>query len=265
MSKRRNLSPFGWLLAFVMYCVQAWVLMKFLVEHTGNKWYWCGLAFYILLAIGVIVVACDLNGCARKAEDVSKVWVIWIVYILIFTGSVAFIFFKVAEKLEQSDWLSPNLLKSVLCITPALLVLVPQLTISRSHRKAVLSTSVFAALNIFDGIEMLEIILMQKERKDFDLNDSLEIAIIVCACLSFVITSVGLTRSKFVSRGRIVLNDDEDAVYCTLLEILFTNVSFLVLRIIVWACCGYEASIFIAKNLISLGIGVVEFGIVGNC
>ena len=93
------------------------------------------------------------------------------------------------------------------------------------------------------------------------------------ACLSFVITSVGLTRSKFVSRGRIVLNDDEDAVYCTLLEILFTNVSFLVLRrhtnedlrIIVWDCCGYEASKFIAKNLISLGIGVVEFGIVRNC
>ena len=106
MSERRNLSPFGWLLAFVMYCVQASVLMKFLVEHTGNKWYWCGLAFYILLAIGVIVVACDLSACARKDEAVSKVWNISIACILIFVISVAFIFFKVAKKLEQADGLS---------------------------------------------------------------------------------------------------------------------------------------------------------------
>ena len=80
--------------------------MKFLVVHTGNKWYWCGLAFYILLAIRVIVVACHLNGCARKYEAVSKVWNIWFAYILIFVISVALMFFKVAKKLEQSDRLS---------------------------------------------------------------------------------------------------------------------------------------------------------------
>ena len=170
-----------------------------------------------------------------------------------------------AEKLDQSHWLSPNVLKSVLCITPALLVLAPQLTISRSHRKSVLSLSVFAALNIFDGIEMLEIVLMQKERKDFKLASGLETAIVVLACISFLATSFGLTRIKLVGRGKIVIMDDEDTVSCTLLEILFTNVSFLILRIIVWADCGYEASIFIAKNIISLGIGVVEFGMAGYC
>jgi hypothetical protein len=86
-----------------------------------------------------------------------------------------------------------------------------------------------------------------------------------------IVTSLGLARNKFVRRGKIVQRDDEDAVCCmvycthwTLLEILFTNLSFLVLRIIVWVYCGYEASIFIAKNLISLGIGVVEFGVVAR-
>jgi hypothetical protein len=269
MSQRPDLAPFGWFVASVMYFVQSWVLMKFLLEHTGNSfYYWTAIGLTglcILLGFVVLAVACDLKGCARKDEDVSKVWAIWLAYIVIFTTSVALIFFQVAEKLEQSHWLSPNVLKSVLCITPALLVLVPQLTISRSHRKSVLSLSVFAALNIFDGIEMLEIVLMQNERKDFNLDDSLEIVIIVFVCISFIVTSVGLTRNKFVRRGNIVLRDDEDAVCYTLLEILFTNLSFLVLRIIVWVYCGYEASIFIAKNLISLGIGVVEFGIIGNC
>ena len=265
MSKGRNLTPIGWLVALLMYCVQAWVLMKFLVEHTGNKWYWSGVAFHLLFVLVVIAVASELNGCARKDEEVLKVWRIWLTYIIYFTISVGLIFYKVAEKLDQSHWLSPNVLKSILCITPALLVLVPQLTISRSHRKSVLSLSVFAALNVFDGIEMLEIVLMQKERKDFKLANGLETSIVVLACISFFTTSFGLTRNKLVKRGKIVIMDDEDTVSCTLLEILFTNVSFLILRIIVWADCGYEASIFIAKNIISLGIGVVEFGMAGYC
>ena len=266
MSKGRKGTPIGWLVVFLIYCVQAWVLMKFLVEHTGNKWYWSGVAFHLFFILVVIAVASDLNGCARKDEEVSKVWGIWLAYTFMFTTSVGLIFSKVAEKLDQSHWLSPNLLKSVLCITPALLVLVPQLTISRSHRKAVLSLSMFAALNIFDGIEMLEIVLMQKERKDFKLSDSLETLIVVSACISFFATSFGLTRNKLVKRGKIVIMGDEDTVSsCTLVEILFTNVSFLILRIIVWADCGYEASIFIAKNIISLGIGVVEFGMAGCC
>ncbi|CAB4046007.1 Hypothetical predicted protein [Paramuricea clavata] len=71
MSPRPNLSPFGWLVAFLMYAVQALVLMKFLVEHTGNRWYWIGLAFYVILVFVVIGVAGDLNGCARKDEETA--------------------------------------------------------------------------------------------------------------------------------------------------------------------------------------------------
>ena len=60
----------------------AWVLMKFLVEHTGNKWYWSGVAFHLLFVPVVIAVASVLNGCARKDEEVSKVWCIWLTYII---------------------------------------------------------------------------------------------------------------------------------------------------------------------------------------
>ena len=89
-----------------------------------------------------------------------------------------------AEKLEPSHWLGPNLLKSVLFITPALLVL-PQLLINGSHRNAILSLSVSGVLNSFDGIEMLEIVLMQKDRQHFHLGDILETAIIVLHYLAF--------------------------------------------------------------------------------
>jgi hypothetical protein len=155
----------------------------------------------------------------------------------------------------------------MLCIAPALLVLVLQLVISPSYRKGVLVLSVFAALNLFDGIEMLEIVLMQNEREDFNLDDSVEKWIIAFACLSFIVTSLGLARNKFNGTGANTVEERGNglAVCLGLFEILLTNVPFLVLRIYVWDHYGYEASIFIAKNIVSLVVGLVEFCIACKC
>ena len=91
------------------------------------------------------------------------------------------IFGKVAHKLTKEDDLGINALIGTLCITPGLLILLLQLTICPSYGKPVLSLSIFAALNIFDGIEMLEIFLMQKEA-DFDLGKDVEICVVEFAC-----------------------------------------------------------------------------------
>ena len=112
---------------------------------------------------------------------------------------------------------------------------------------------------------MLEIALMQNETEDFDLEEDVEKSIIVFACLSFLVTSLGLARNKFDGGNTVEERSNSGAVCLGLCEILFTNVPFLVLRIYVWVDCGYEASIFIAKNILSLVIGFVEFGIASGC
>ena len=79
MSKRADLSPLGWFVVFLLYCAQAYIFMMFLVEHTGNTlWYWIGIVVYTMLFVTAVCVASDLNGRARKDEDVSKVWCIWL-------------------------------------------------------------------------------------------------------------------------------------------------------------------------------------------
>jgi hypothetical protein len=224
-----------------------------------------GLAFYLALALIAIITMCCFKAYAKTDEDVWWVWGFWFVYTLLFTISVAVIFIEVAGELKKSDTYGPNFLKSMLCITPALLVLLLQLVISPSYRKPVLSLSIIAALNIYDGIEMLEIVLMQNEREDFNLDYTVEKAIIVFACLSFVFTSLGLTRHKFDNYDKVEERDSGIVAFLRLLEILCTNVPFLVLRIIVWVDCGYEASIFIAKNIVSLVMGLVAFCLYCEC
>ena len=258
---------FGWLAAFAMYIVQACFLMKFLEEHTITKsnLYWIGVGIYLLFALIVFVLSCITKGYAENNDEMWCVWVFWWIYIVLYTISVGLIFGLVAHKLDKSETYGPNFLKAMLCIAPTLLVLVLQLVTSPSYRKGVLALSIFAAFNLFDGIEMLEIVLMQNEIEHFELNGSLEKVMISFACASFIITSIGLACFKFKDGHTVEERGNGPAKCFGFIEVLFTNTVFLVLRIYVWADCGYEASIFIAKNVMSLLVGVVNFCIARGC
>ena len=150
----------GWLLAITLYTVQAFVFIKFLYEHstTGGKFYWIGAAIYLGFAIVVLFVAlCMSKAYAETGKHIWLVWAFWFIYILLYAISVAIVFVEVSHELKKSETFGPNILKSTLCIAPAMLVLVLQLVITPAFRKDVLALSLVAALNLFDGIEMLEI------------------------------------------------------------------------------------------------------------
>ena len=265
--RSKCLVPCGWLLAFAMYLVQAAIFMKFLDEHTttASRYYWIGFGIFLAFAVLVGFFAWKYDGYADSDKGVWIVWGLWFTYIVLYMISVAMIFGQIAHKMKKTETYGPNFLKSTLSIAPALLVLVLQLVISPAYRRAVLLLSVIAALNLFDGIEMLEIILMQNEREDFDLDESVEKLIVAFACISFLVTSLGLARNKFNHEGTVEERNSKKFVVFGLCEILFINVSFLVLRIYVWLDCGYEASIFIAKNVVSVVVGFIEFFIACKC
>jgi hypothetical protein len=130
--------------------------------------------------------------------------------------------------------------------------------LKRKLYKPVLSLSIFSALNIltiFDGIEMLQIFLMQKVG-NFDLGKEIDICIVFFACLCFLFSPFGLIRNKFMVNGAVRERKDLSMVPGPL-EIIVTDLPFLVLHAIIWH--KYEAAIFIAKNVVALVVGAVEF------
>ena len=237
---------------------------------------------------------------ADDDEEIRLVWTIWCAYIVPFVVAVATIFATVAKNLTTDD-LGVNSLKMTLCFTPGMLILFLQLAISPTYRKPVLALSLFAALNMFDGIEMLETFLMQNEKplelesategviefwkqqggyfnfshanatkiledflmkKDeyFDLNTGTEVCIVVFACTCFLLSSFGLARNKFESDDNVKERTVTSIVF-GFLEIFGTNLPFLAMRSYIWRKHKYEAAVFIAKNIVSLVAGAVEFGI----
>ncbi len=256
----------GWITLFIFYWLQVCLFVSILVIYLDDRSYVAWFLWFVpAFALIFYFLRVNKKSYVDEDETIWGVWIIWGTYILAYIITVGMIFGKVAHKLTKDDDLGINALIGTLCITPGLLILLLQLTICPSYRKPVLSLSIFAALNIFDGIEMLEIFLMQKEA-DFDLDKHLERCIVVFACFCFFLSPFGLSRNKFEGNG-VVKERKKPNWYCTILgplEIIGTNLPFLILRAIIWH--KYEAAIFIAKNAVALIIGAVEFLILkGKC
>ena len=159
----------GWILLMIaLYVTQVCLFIFILVIHLDNKAY---VAWFLWFVIPVAVIGLffytNKKSYADSDETTWGVWIIWGSYIFVYIVTVGTVFGTVAHKLTKNDTLGINALIGTLCVTPGLLILLLQLMICLSYRKPVLSLSIFAALNIFDGIEMLEIFLMHAEGSKF--------------------------------------------------------------------------------------------------
>ncbi|XP_028399890.1 uncharacterized protein LOC114523225 [Dendronephthya gigantea] len=250
----------GWLTLIHLYLIQVVLLIVFLGKHEHSEYgvFFLGYLPTVFLTGSFI----SRNGPLKYADEdkeIRYVWFIWGLYIVPFVVTVATIFATVAKDLTEENH---NALIGTLCITPGLLVLLPQLTISPFFRKPVLSLSVFGALDIFDGIQMLQIFLMQKEG-NFDLDVHLERSIVVFACFCFLLTPLSLLRNEFKPNGDVEERKSL-SIIVGLFEIFAINLPCLVLRAVVWN--KYQAAIFLTKNVIALIVGAVHFLVlIGMC
>ena len=243
----------GWITLSMLYGVQCTILIVLMEKQFGESALWFILPYTIVIIVTYVSYKKEYNG---DDESFRGILISWSVYMVLYVVSVVIIFLNIANKLTKHDTLGPNVLKSSLCITPAMLILFLQLTIDSNYRKSVLFISLLAALDIFDGIEMLEVFLMQNEGY-FDLNESTEKSIIAFACICFLLTSLGLARHKFDDNGEIKEKTRTSIVFGCL-QVFFTNLPFLVIRAVIWGVHGHESAVFIAKNAVASVIWAIE-------
>ena len=198
-----SLVGLGWITLLILYWLQVCLFVSFLVIHLDNRAYAAWFLWFVPAFVLIFVFfRANEQSYADEDETIWGVWIIWGSYIFAYVITVGMIFATVAHKLTNDDNLGINALIYTLCITPGLLILLLQLAICPSYQKPVLSLSIFAALNIFDGIEMLKIILMQNEG-NYDIDEKAETCIVFFACLRFFFSSLGLIRNKFVANGEV--------------------------------------------------------------
>ena len=221
---------------------------------------------------------------------------VWVAYVIAIVANIGIIFGTIGDKLDSKSSLSPTALKGVLCITPPLLLLLlhnaDDLDDDRSgsdERKDLVSKlSYRMAIDLFDVVDMIDIVLDEKEHGNTNcscayttINGSdttianssvttisenvgmamafemaIVLAMVAVACLSLLMSLWQLFENKLSRRGTKI--HFRVTIFRNLTEIVFVNLSFLIIRLVVWAKYHRDASIFIAKNIISIFLSILE-------
>ena len=252
----RKLLIYGRLLFLALLIAQCFLLVGYVVKY-GEK----GDIYWLLILLflpGFIAWRAVIND-----GRIRRLWLVWLFYTLFaLTPMVGLIFERIVmeNKLDSASFSGPNPLKTTLCITPALMLLLLQSTTERSeydnYREALNDLSFTATLDLFDGIGMLELILDEDENPH-GVSKELEIAIVVFVCVFFFLSPLELFRFKFSEVDE--LGSRKKALCIRRLVQALLNLSFLVFRLILWFKYGRNAPIFLAKNGISSVLLVLRF------
>lgn len=194
----------------------------------------------------------------RNEGKLRWLFVVWGSYTWIALAPITAITFRLVEnKLDKDAFLGPNVLKMILCISPLVLpLLLNTATDCNEYRVLVSKLSLQITLDLFDGIEMLEV-LMEESEVDQEIPDSFENAIIVFVCISFLFSPFQLMEIQLEGNVNRRIQDYPAALRI-IIQIVCVDAVFLGLRWALYADYGKDASIFIAKNMVDIFCGCLE-------
>lgn len=229
----------------IFLLTQGFLLVQYPVKYEDSH------AFYGLLALYALALVVWLM-CLWLGILIDKLGVVWFLYTLALSVMVAVIFGKtvLAEKeLMKETFFGPNVLKTTLCIAPAEMLLLLK---SVTDEAEILTELYFTAtLDLFDGIEMLEVLLEDAEHlknASKSAPEGIKYTILGFSLVFLLSSCLELCQFKFNGtddkRKRTFLTN-------TIFQMIL-NAGFLVLRLVLWLKYERNAAIFISKNVISL-------------
>ena len=252
---------------FGLLITQCLLLVQFVVKYEGSrKFYW----FLFLFLPTICAWFCLLLLRNKNSLRARCIWIVWLLYTWLGLVPVVGTIFGgvvIEGKLAKNgEFYGGNVLTTALCISPLLLLLLlNSSTEDEKTRNVTGILSLTVALDLFDAIEMLQVIL-DKSYNPYSVPKSLEIAILIFVCLFLILSPFELLQIK-------VGQDCDDGTakswmlfrMRTVLEVAFVNSAFLVIRLVLWFQYDRNASIFISKNAISIVICLLEISSEFRC
>ena len=246
---------------FVLYGLQCYLLISYPVVYNSNESFYALIVLFIPALLLWLCILCD----EKNLQGLFTVWLayVWIALIpligIIFGGDD-----PIENKLDSQIFFGPNVLKITLCLSPLLLLLLLSTgTDSMSYRELIWLLSLRIALDLFDTVEMLEVVL-EENTIHHNIPRSFECAIIAFACISFILSPLQLMQVKTGYYGELKYRKFT-AVAQRTLHTLVVNCVFLGLRLALFLEYGKDASIFIAKNGIIILLSLFEICSIFEC
>lgn len=141
-----------------------------------------------------------------------------------------------------------------LCMTPLLLLLLLNTAKDAKECKEVVSKlSYQMAVDLFDAVEMLDIVLDEKEH-NYGIPKGFGVVMIILACISFLLSPWQMAENN-LREGKL---RKRTAICRNIVENVLVNLVFLIVRLVIAFEYKKDESIFIAKNGIAIILAIKE-------
>ncbi|XP_031558893.1 uncharacterized protein LOC116295261 [Actinia tenebrosa] len=257
------LTGTGRFVFFVALITQAVMFAQYPSIYFENSLYNC----LILLVLPTLLAWFAVLTCCHGNEQLQNMWFVWGVYVLtLLIPMVGIIYGRLRESLDSNQFFGPNILLMTTCGSPAIaLLLLTTAKGTATHEENIeLFTQLCGnvVLDLFDYIEILDILLSQNE--NFHLSSALQVCIVVFVCISLVLSTLEMAEMKCETASYVneIVIRKKTYLLRLILQMFLVNIALLVIRLIVWFKYKHNASIFIAKNVIIIMmsiIGLVRF------
>ena len=238
---------------FFLIIIQCFFLAAYPADYEDNSnWYVAATSFGPAVIVWLVLI------CIARKVKLRWLFYVWYLYITCaLIPNIAIIFIVVGDSLDKNKFLGPNALKMVLCITPLLLLLLlhsaDDLDDNDKHKELVSKLSYQMAIDLFDVVEMIDIVLEEIEH-DYGIPRGFGTTMVVFASFSLLFSIWQLAENKLAG-GEAEIRP-RTAFWRNVVEII-CNLVFLIFRAVVFFEYGKDESIFIAKN----GIGIIFCGL----
>ena len=255
---------FARILAIVLLVLQGVMLDYYLIIDGSSSWVF---AWIITDAIVLSAWIFTMWMSHRKSQSINAVakdeiklaYIAWIVYAVHLVPQLATLFKLKATVFDNEKLVfGPNTLKMNLCLTPLLflfLIYAHHDAKSHSRRKYYLEKMTAAvALDLFDSVEMLEY-LFDAEKIPIEMQN----AILAFSCMNIFLPTFALFElkfNKFHDSGEVSPISFKFIYICSFM--VFVNIPFLVLRLILWHDYHLDISVLLAKNALAIIMGIIE-------
>ena len=187
----------------------------------------------------------------------SHIWMALVPYLAIILNEV------VGLIDEKETLLGANSLMLTISISPILVLLMLNTGPPREkHRELLKKLSATIGLEMFDVIEILELIMVKKQAVEgVGIPEEFKTAVGVLACVSLISSPLELMEISVEDSGKI---HTLKAPFATrfVLQIVISNCAFFAVRLVLWLNFKEEASIFLVKNVLKIITSSLEVCIV---
>ena len=231
----------GRFVVFALMVMQCFFLASY-PAHYEDEGGWYAI---FLLFVPAAVMWWWINS---NTAHLFHVGIFWMVYIWLgVVPLIGIVFGRTGEEVKRGGFWNGSTLKMTLCITPLLLFLICHTRIATRdiHGGQISEWSTKALMNLFDGIELVGVILDENEC-NLGIPKDFKNTLIAFTCISFLWWPIGMAADQDCDEPVLVS-------FCYSIQLLFDTI-FLGLRL--GLCLGYgkNVSVFISKNIIFIAV-----------